>query len=122
MNMKRGEIWLVNLDPTLGAEIRKTRPVVVVNEITTRKRLSNSLAEVIKYLNRVIRGWRNYFRIGNSTRKLQQLDRYVRKRLRQWVRSQQGSRGPWEERVFEGLLAQSGLEYFNRSGICGANP
>jgi len=31
MNTKRGEIWTVNLDPTLGAEIRKTRPVVVVS-------------------------------------------------------------------------------------------
>ena len=31
MNVSRREIWLVNLDPTLGAEIRKTRPVVVVN-------------------------------------------------------------------------------------------
>ncbi len=31
MDSKRGEIWLVRLDPTLGAEIRKTRPVVVVN-------------------------------------------------------------------------------------------
>jgi len=49
-----------------------------IHDITTRKRLSNPLAEVIKYLNRVIRGWRNYFRIGNSTMKLQQLDRYVR--------------------------------------------
>ena len=28
---KRGEVWLVNLDPTIGAEIRKTRPVVVVS-------------------------------------------------------------------------------------------
>ncbi len=28
---QRGEIWLVNLDPTLGAEIRKTRPAVVVS-------------------------------------------------------------------------------------------
>jgi mRNA interferase MazF len=27
----RGEIWLVNLDPTIGAEIRKTRPCVVVS-------------------------------------------------------------------------------------------
>ncbi len=34
MNMKRGEIWLVNLDPVLGAEIRKTRPVVIVNSDT----------------------------------------------------------------------------------------
>jgi mRNA interferase MazF len=31
MNIKRGEIWLVNLDPTIGAEIRKTRPVVVIS-------------------------------------------------------------------------------------------
>jgi len=29
--MNRGEIWLLNLDPTLGAEIRKTRPVVIVS-------------------------------------------------------------------------------------------
>lgn len=28
---KRGEVWLVNLDPTIGAEIQKTRPAVVVN-------------------------------------------------------------------------------------------
>ena len=29
--MKRGEIWLVNLDPTIGTEIKKTRPCVVVS-------------------------------------------------------------------------------------------
>jgi mRNA interferase MazF len=29
--INRGDIWLVNLDPTVGVEIRKTRPVVVVN-------------------------------------------------------------------------------------------
>ena len=28
---QRGEIWLVNLDPTIGSEIQKTRPAVVVN-------------------------------------------------------------------------------------------
>jgi len=27
----RGEIWLVNLDPTVGSEIRKTRPCVLVS-------------------------------------------------------------------------------------------
>jgi mRNA interferase MazF len=27
----RGEIWLVNLDPTVGSEIRKARPCVVVS-------------------------------------------------------------------------------------------
>lgn len=29
--MKRGEIWLVNLDPTIGSEIKKTRPAVIVS-------------------------------------------------------------------------------------------
>ena len=30
--MKQGEIWLINLEPTLGAEIKKTRPVVIVSD------------------------------------------------------------------------------------------
>jgi mRNA interferase MazF len=29
--IQRGEIWLVSFDPTRGAEIRKTRPAVVVS-------------------------------------------------------------------------------------------
>jgi mRNA interferase MazF len=31
MVVRRGEVWRVNLDPTIGAEIQKTRPVVVVS-------------------------------------------------------------------------------------------
>jgi mRNA interferase MazF len=30
--MLRGEVWLINLDPTVGAEIRKTRPAVIVSD------------------------------------------------------------------------------------------
>lgn len=34
---KRGEIWLVNFDPTIGVEIRKTRPALVLqNDIANR--------------------------------------------------------------------------------------
>ena len=29
--MRRGEVWEVNLDPTIGAEIKKVRPCVIVN-------------------------------------------------------------------------------------------
>ena len=32
--MKQGEIWLVSLDPSVGAEIKKTRPAVIVNDNT----------------------------------------------------------------------------------------
>ncbi|MBI2101305.1 type II toxin-antitoxin system PemK/MazF family toxin [Candidatus Woesearchaeota archaeon] len=28
--VKRGDIWLVNLDPTIGHEIRKSRPAVII--------------------------------------------------------------------------------------------
>lgn len=30
--MKQSEIWLINLDPSIRAEIRKTRPAVIVND------------------------------------------------------------------------------------------
>ena len=34
---KRGEVWLVSFDPTQGAEIRKTRPALVLqNDIANR--------------------------------------------------------------------------------------
>ena len=29
--VKRGDIWLVNLDPTIGSEIQKTRPCVIIS-------------------------------------------------------------------------------------------
>ena len=30
--MLRGEVWLVILDPTIGTEINKTRPAIIVND------------------------------------------------------------------------------------------
>jgi mRNA-degrading endonuclease toxin of MazEF toxin-antitoxin module len=30
--MKQGEIWLINLDPAMGAEIKKSRPAIIVND------------------------------------------------------------------------------------------
>ena len=35
--MKQGEIWLINLDPTQGAEIKKKRPAIIVNDNTLGK-------------------------------------------------------------------------------------
>lgn len=29
--IKRGEIWLVTLDPTVGSEVKKTRPAVIIS-------------------------------------------------------------------------------------------
>jgi mRNA interferase MazF len=30
--MRKGEVWLVSLDPTVGTEISKTRPAIIVND------------------------------------------------------------------------------------------
>jgi mRNA interferase MazF len=30
--MRKGEVWIINLDPTVGAEIQKTRPAIIVSE------------------------------------------------------------------------------------------
>jgi mRNA interferase MazF len=40
MNPRRGEIWWVNLDPTLGSEIKKTRPCIILgtNVLNERRR------------------------------------------------------------------------------------
>lgn len=37
--MKRGEVWLCELDPTVGREIQKTRPCVVVSPDQLNARL-----------------------------------------------------------------------------------
>jgi mRNA interferase MazF len=35
--MRQGEIWLVNLEPAVGAEIKKTRPALIINANTIGK-------------------------------------------------------------------------------------
>ncbi|RLA76468.1 MAG: hypothetical protein DRG30_02775 [Epsilonproteobacteria bacterium] len=29
--MKQGEIWQINLDPTIGSEMKKIRPCIILN-------------------------------------------------------------------------------------------
>lgn len=37
---RRGEIWWVSFDPSIGGEIRKTRPAVVVSNDVANRRLN----------------------------------------------------------------------------------
>lgn len=50
---KRGEIWLVNFDPTIGAEIKKTRPAVVIS--------SDAVGRLPIKLVAPITDWKDYF-------------------------------------------------------------
>ena len=51
---RRGEIWLVNLDPTIGDEIKKTRPCLVIN--------SDSIGKLRLKLIAPLTNWRSVFK------------------------------------------------------------
>jgi len=53
LNISRGDIWLVNLNPTVGVEIRKTRPVVVIS--------SDSIGVLPIKLVAPLTEWKDYF-------------------------------------------------------------
>jgi mRNA interferase MazF len=38
--MKRGEIWWVEFDPSIGSEIRKTRPAVIISNDAANRHLT----------------------------------------------------------------------------------
>jgi RNA-directed DNA polymerase len=62
-----------------------------VKELTGRAR--NGVKDVrvlIRALNPVLRGWGNYFRTGNATGKFNQIDGYVWRRLRDFLKKRKG--------------------------------
>ncbi len=38
--MKRGEVWWVQFDPSIGSEVRKTRPAVIVSNDAANRNLA----------------------------------------------------------------------------------
>lgn len=75
---KTGKWWMQRW-PSNGA-MRAIRGKI--HEITApRYRLKWPMVQIVEQLHPVIRGWGNYFRVGNSSRKFSQIDRYVHERL-----------------------------------------
>lgn len=51
---KRGEIYLVNLDPTVGAEINKTRPALIIsNDINNQFSDTVTVIPITSYVEKV---------------------------------------------------------------------
>lgn len=53
MIIRRGDVWLAALDPTIGGEIQKTRPVIVVSNDVNNAH--NSVISVIPLTSNVTR-------------------------------------------------------------------
>jgi len=63
-----------------------------------RHLLKRPMHEVVEEPNPVLRGWGNYFRWGNSTRKFTQIDSYVPERLALFDSKKRKKRGRrWAE-------------------------
>lgn len=91
-----------------------------IREQMERRGLRGTFTAIVAKLNPIIRGWRNYFRVGNSTKKFQDLDRYVRQRVGQWERARLQRAATAGQ--LQALLRTSGLESFSARGRCGTRP
>ncbi|MFM7296274.1 MAG: group II intron reverse transcriptase/maturase, partial [Planctomycetota bacterium] len=76
---ERRAVYFLNRWPSQRAMKRVRQRV---KELTPRSRCHADIREVIRDLNPVLRGWGNYFRTGNASRRFVQIDGYVVARLR----------------------------------------
>ena len=80
-----------------------------VRELTPRARCHEDLRTVIADVNRVLRGWGQYFRTGNAATKFLHMDRYVEDRFHRLLVQRAGSRrrvgraAEWRRPFFEAL-------------------
>jgi len=73
----------------------------------SRRQQGKNLEETIRKINEVIRGFSNYFRIGNVKNKFRRLDEWIRMRVRSYIRKRRSRESNW--RIPNKVLAQAGL-------------
>ena len=74
-----------------------------------RHTLPEPVGPIVAEVNQMVRGWAAYFRVGNSWRKFQQVDDYVRERLALFLSKKTGRAGRHRQRYTR--------EYFKRLGV-----
>lgn len=95
---------------TRPARKRIQRLFAEVSERTQRSTLGNPTAEQVATLNRILRGWANYFCLGSVSKAYRAVDSHTRHRLRQWLcrkhKTKGNGMGPYPD---EYLYQQLGL-------------
>jgi len=82
-----------------------------IRELTRYER-TVTVEEVIQDINPVIRGWVNYFRIGNSSASFNEIRHYIVQKVMRYIRRKQLKRGfGWKTWTSDVLYGQYGLFY-----------
>jgi len=94
----------------LGARpaVKKIRKLCEsISEQTRRRHTSMDAEELVGRLNRQLRGWANYFRLGPVSKAYRAVDAHVTKRLRQWLCAKHKKSGQGTSRFPDEYLYQT---------------
>ena len=70
---------------TKPSEKRVARQCEKISEMTRRQSCGRETEELVGELNRVLKGWGNYFRLGSVSQAYRSVDSHVCDRLRRWL-------------------------------------
>jgi group II intron reverse transcriptase/maturase len=77
-----------------------------ISELTTRRTVLLDVDEQIGRINRKLRGWSNYFRLGTVGKAYRSVNSHVRYRVRQWLCAKSKVRGQGKKRYTDQYLYQ----------------
>ena len=87
-----------------------------IGELTTRKQAGRDVGAQVGRINRKLKGWSNYFRIGTVSKAYKTVNSHVRHRVRQWLRAKFKVPGNGKRRFHDQYLHQKlGLHQLQRT-------
>jgi hypothetical protein len=93
-----------------------------ISEMTERRWASRQVDYQVAEINRKLKGWANYFRLGTVQKAYRLVDNHVRYRLRRWLKAKYKVRGPGKTRFPKGYLYEDlglyGLQAWPGSSSC----